>query len=149
MRKRRIRIESPRRRGSWSDSTLTVDLTPDPARGSGRRDDRSWRSSVAVSKGRAQPARVAGRAMPHRTGVSGTPPTSAGAGPPCDCSNVEGEARALMKQWWHNRWIPALAVAAAIAAWPACSRNAGAPDAQKANLDFVLKNIEGEDVRLG
>jgi len=53
-----------------------------------------------------------------------------------------------MTRWWHNRWIPALAVAATIAAWPACSRNAGAPGARKANLDFVLKNFEGHDVRL-
>ena len=53
-----------------------------------------------------------------------------------------------MTRWWQNRWIPAVAVAAALAAWPACNRNAGTPDAAKANLDFVLKNLDGQDVRL-
>lgn len=39
-------------------------------------------------------------------------------------------------------------VAVAIAAWPACSRNAESPETHGANLDFVLKDVEGKDVRL-
>jgi peroxiredoxin len=39
-------------------------------------------------------------------------------------------------------------VAAALAAWPACNRNAAPPDSQRANLDFVLKGVDGQDVRL-
>jgi peroxiredoxin len=39
-------------------------------------------------------------------------------------------------------------VAAALAAWPACNRNASAPDAQHADLNFTLKALDGRDVRL-
>ena len=52
------------------------------------------------------------------------------------------------RKWQTNRWIPAAIVAAVIAAWPACSRNASPPDSQRANLDFVLKGTDGADVRL-
>ncbi|MEO8484115.1 MAG: TlpA disulfide reductase family protein [Acidobacteriota bacterium] len=75
------------------------------------------------------------------------------------------QANMARGKWWTNRWWAALGVAAAIAASPvACDRNvtleraqqgvasgeaAGGATAQPvANLDFVLKNIEGQDVRL-
>lgn len=67
-------------------------------------------------------------------------------------------------RWWTSRWWAALGVAAAIAASPvACDRNTTFERAQEgfagdaavggktrpvANLDFVLKNIDGQDVRL-
>jgi peroxiredoxin len=68
-------------------------------------------------------------------------------------------------RWWSNRWWAALGVAAAIAVSPvACDRNTTFERAQQgvagdaatadktarpvANLDFVLKNVEGQDVRL-
>ena len=62
----------------------------------------------------------------------------------------------MLQRWWRTRWIQAVVVAAAIAAWPACSRNTEAPDAHAGgeagtldlNLDFTLKNLEGVDVRL-
>jgi len=70
----------------------------------------------------------------------------------------------MRARWWTNRWWSALAVAAVIAASPAaCDRNTtyekaaegvageaapGATAKPVANLDFVLKNIEGQDVRL-
>jgi peroxiredoxin len=56
----------------------------------------------------------------------------------------------MNSRWWQSRWIPAIVVAAAIAAWPACNRNTSAPagTAAGANLDFVLKNANGQDVRL-
>jgi peroxiredoxin len=41
----------------------------------------------------------------------------------------------------------AVAVAIVLGAWPACNRNAGPPET--ANLDFVLKDVNGADVRLG
>lgn len=47
-----------------------------------------------------------------------------------------------------NRWLRALAVAAVVAAWPACNRNAADPDAAMVNLDFVLKDTAGADVHL-
>jgi len=47
-----------------------------------------------------------------------------------------------------SRWIPAVMVAMAVAAWPACNRNASPPDAQRANLNFTLKGLDGQDVRL-
>jgi thiol-disulfide isomerase/thioredoxin len=65
--------------------------------------------------------------------------------------------------WWRRRWWAAFGVAAAIAASPvACDRNttferaqegisgdAAATKAQPtANLDFVLKDVSGQDVRL-
>jgi cytochrome c biogenesis protein CcmG/thiol:disulfide interchange protein DsbE len=62
--------------------------------------------------------------------------------------------------WWRSRWIPATAVAVAVAAWPACNRNVSVSDvaqgasgpggkaAAHANLDFVLKNVDGADVKL-
>lgn len=54
----------------------------------------------------------------------------------------------LFSRGWNNRWARALVVAAAIGAWPACAlthtKSAGKP----ANLDFVLKDVEGRDVRL-
>jgi peroxiredoxin len=43
--------------------------------------------------------------------------------------------------------VPAVLVAAAVAAWPACNRNV-VPDADHANLNFVLKDTDGKDVRL-
>ncbi|ODS56216.1 MAG: hypothetical protein ABS36_07365 [Acidobacteria bacterium SCN 69-37] len=43
----------------------------------------------------------------------------------------------------------ALVVAMAVAAWPACNRNAVDSDVHThAPLDFVLKDVEGQDVRL-
>jgi peroxiredoxin len=53
----------------------------------------------------------------------------------------------MTQRWWRSRWIPAMAVAMAVAAWPACNRNATSA-ANTANLDFVLKNMDGQDVRL-
>lgn len=68
------------------------------------------------------------------------------------------------RRWWASRWWAALGVAAAIAASPvACNRNATLERVQEgvgaetgaggnakpvANLDFVLKNVDGQDVRL-
>lgn len=61
-----------------------------------------------------------------------------------------------------SRWILALGVAGALAAWPACNRGAatGNPAAggdfeatkggpvKRANLDFTLKDVNGRDVAL-
>jgi thiol-disulfide isomerase/thioredoxin len=53
-----------------------------------------------------------------------------------------------MRRVWTNRWVRALAVAAVVAAWPACNRNAARPGAEAARLDFVLQDMHGQDVRL-
>lgn len=47
-----------------------------------------------------------------------------------------------------SRWARAVAVAAIVAAWPACNRNATNPNAALADLSFVLKDASGADVRL-
>lgn len=49
---------------------------------------------------------------------------------------------------WRSRWLPAVLVAAALGMWPACNRNTAAPGAGGVNLDFVLKDAAGQDVRL-
>ena len=56
----------------------------------------------------------------------------------------------MQRQWWKNRWVRAVVVAAALGAWPACNRNAlDSHDASgAAPLDFVLKNADGADVSL-
>lgn len=57
--------------------------------------------------------------------------------------------KATGPRWWTNRWIRALAVAVVVGAWPACNRNAVDPgDHGQAPLDFVLKNVDGQDVNL-
>jgi thiol-disulfide isomerase/thioredoxin len=54
------------------------------------------------------------------------------------------------RQAWVGRWVGAVAVAAAVAVWPAGCAQAddvdpvGAP----AKLDFTLKDMDGKDVRL-
>jgi cytochrome c biogenesis protein CcmG/thiol:disulfide interchange protein DsbE len=55
--------------------------------------------------------------------------------------------------WWAKRWILAGVVAAAIAAWPlARALRPGDveadPKAERANFDFTLKDMHGNDVRL-
>lgn len=58
-------------------------------------------------------------------------------------------SQATRGQWWTNRWLRAAVVALALGAWPACNRNAADPGEQgHAPLDFVLKNVDGEDVSL-
>jgi peroxiredoxin len=55
------------------------------------------------------------------------------------------------RRGWSGRWLRALAVAVLVAAWPACDRQTDAPgEAQvlDAPLDFVLKDVDGRDVRL-
>jgi thiol-disulfide isomerase/thioredoxin len=56
--------------------------------------------------------------------------------------------RGRQERWFTSRWVRALAVAALVAAWPACNRNAAGPEASKANLSFVLKDAGGADVDL-
>jgi cytochrome c biogenesis protein CcmG/thiol:disulfide interchange protein DsbE len=48
---------------------------------------------------------------------------------------------------WRRRWLPAVLVAAALAAWPACQSRSG-PAEGAARLDFTLKDMAGKDVRL-
>jgi thiol-disulfide isomerase/thioredoxin len=49
---------------------------------------------------------------------------------------------------WRSRWLQAVVVAAAISAWPACNSHVGDPKAETLSLDFVLKDMDGNDVRL-
>lgn len=52
---------------------------------------------------------------------------------------------------WTNRWLRAAVVAMAVAAWPACSTSdveREVPSAGSPSLDFVLKDMNGNDVRL-
>ena len=53
-----------------------------------------------------------------------------------------------MGRVWRSQWVWAVAVATLVAAWPACNRNTTRPDAEIAKLDFVLKDVNGKDVRL-
>ncbi|MEZ5315845.1 MAG: TlpA disulfide reductase family protein [Vicinamibacterales bacterium] len=57
---------------------------------------------------------------------------------------------AALARLWTSRWLRAAAVAAAVAAWPACAAQSHAPEADKAvaNFDFTLKDMHGNDVRL-
>ena len=54
----------------------------------------------------------------------------------------------MVRRWWKSRWLQAVVVAAALASWPACNRNSLPPDEHAVNLDFVLKDLNGQDVRL-
>jgi peroxiredoxin len=66
-----------------------------------------------------------------------------------DCSNVVTVERGTTRHWWQNRWLRALAVALALGAWPACNRNAvDSGEHADAPLDFVLKDVDGNDVKL-
>ena len=55
-----------------------------------------------------------------------------------------------MRQLFHNRWLRACAVAALVAAWPACALDRASREAtaEPAKLDFTLKDVNGKDVRL-
>ena len=55
-----------------------------------------------------------------------------------------------MQGWWKNRWLRAVAVAIVVGAWPACSNSPAReiPSAGVPSLDFVLKDMNGKDVRL-
>ena len=68
---------------------------------------------------------------------------------PDDCSNVVIVQGRTNRHWWQNRWVRALAVAVALGAWPACNRNVEHADGHtQAPLDFVLKDVDGQDVNL-
>jgi peroxiredoxin len=54
----------------------------------------------------------------------------------------------VLARGWTTRWVQALGVAAAVALWPACNRNVADPHAEVVNLDFVLKDMDGKDIRL-
>lgn len=59
----------------------------------------------------------------------------------------------MTRTWWVSRWIRAGLVAALIAAWPtACALGPDGdepdPKAERANLNFTLKDMNGKDVRL-
>ncbi|MCC7009234.1 MAG: TlpA family protein disulfide reductase [Acidobacteria bacterium] len=55
----------------------------------------------------------------------------------------------MMTRWWQSRWIRAAAVAAVLGAWPACAaKEQRAPSAGSPRLDFVLKDMNGQDVKL-
>lgn len=55
-----------------------------------------------------------------------------------------------MQGWWKNRWLRAVGVAIVVGAWPACSASPAReiPSAGVPSLDFVLKDMNGKDVRL-
>src|SRR5262245_11444304 len=86
---------------------------------------------------------------------------------PCayeQCSNVIATGRLdgptpVMPRWWKSRWLRASLVALALGAWPACAaedesdrpggdRKSAATAAESPSLDFVLKDMDGKDVRL-
>jgi peroxiredoxin len=50
------------------------------------------------------------------------------------------------RRLWRHRWARALVVAAAVGAWPACQSSK--PAEGKAQLDFNLKDMAGQTVRL-
>jgi cytochrome c biogenesis protein CcmG/thiol:disulfide interchange protein DsbE len=52
------------------------------------------------------------------------------------------------RAWWWQRWGVAIVVAAALALWPACTLDSDDPPGERADLDFVLKDMNGQDVRL-
>ena len=57
----------------------------------------------------------------------------------------------MMHRLWKNRWLRSGAAALALATWPACaldSDHAEVPSAGTPSLDFVLKDMDGNDVRL-
>jgi cytochrome c biogenesis protein CcmG/thiol:disulfide interchange protein DsbE len=56
----------------------------------------------------------------------------------------------MMVQLWNNRWLRAGLAAMALAAWPACALDEleEVPSAGTPSLDFVLKDMNGADVRL-
>jgi cytochrome c biogenesis protein CcmG/thiol:disulfide interchange protein DsbE len=55
----------------------------------------------------------------------------------------------MTKRWWDSRWLRACALAAVVAAWPACNRNTTPPETLASpSLDFVLKDADGRDVNL-
>lgn len=74
--------------------------------------------------------------------------TSGGPGASSDCSNVMAVTGRAIRRAWQSRWLQAVALAAVVAIWPACNSNTANPDAAPANLDFVLKDAHGADVRL-
>ena len=51
------------------------------------------------------------------------------------------------RRFWVGRWVVAVALAAGIASWPACSPEPERP-VEHANFDFTLKDMQGNDVRL-
>ena len=55
-----------------------------------------------------------------------------------------------MVRLWKNRWLRAGLAATALAAWPACALDESEeiPSAGTPSLDFVLKDMNGADVRL-
>jgi cytochrome c biogenesis protein CcmG/thiol:disulfide interchange protein DsbE len=56
-----------------------------------------------------------------------------------------------VRKVWKSRWLRAMAVAALVAAWPACAIEAGgapAPVGTLANLNFTLKDTNGREVSL-
>jgi len=59
-----------------------------------------------------------------------------------------------MAQVWKNRWLRAAVAALALVWWPACVNDAAddhggdVPSAGTPSLDFVLKDMDGNDVRL-
>jgi peroxiredoxin len=57
-----------------------------------------------------------------------------------------------MQRCWRSRWVRAVMVAVVLGAWPACASNdaddSPGPSAGKPRLDFVLKDMNGQDVRL-
>ncbi len=56
----------------------------------------------------------------------------------------------MMDRLWKNRWLRAGIAAMAVAAWPACAIDdqEEIPSAGTPSLDFVLKDMNGADVRL-
>ena len=57
----------------------------------------------------------------------------------------------MMLRLWKNRWLRAAMAAVALAAWPACALDESEeipPSAGTPSLDFVLKDMNGADVRL-
>jgi cytochrome c biogenesis protein CcmG/thiol:disulfide interchange protein DsbE len=57
----------------------------------------------------------------------------------------------MLQRAWQSRWLRAVIVAGAVAAWPACAAYSEAPaesDRVMADFNYTLKDMDGNDVRL-
>lgn len=54
----------------------------------------------------------------------------------------------MWRRLWKSRWLRAGVAATALGLWPACMAEREVPSAGTPSLDFVLKDMDGNDVRL-